>query len=234
MVAALKRFDQLMAMSSRGDPEGCGLALAELAALDEAGATFLLGPNAHNRAMRVCSSDLETVERLFASLGSGRQDAASLEALAAIRLEHDRLVDAAAAVTDLLAPALQPKVTKAGRTLPLRKLPERTARVAREVLLACDEAGLSDSQLGAAPSLWRRLGELGLRAPPPPPPVRERTLALLKPSCVGSSSAAEIEAFIEESGFEVVRRRTWRMDEQEATDFLATSWGSAAGDRKRR
>ena len=40
VVAALKRFDQLAAMASRGDPEGCSTALEELAALDEAGVTF--------------------------------------------------------------------------------------------------------------------------------------------------------------------------------------------------
>ena len=56
VVAALKRFDQLAAMSSRGDPEGCSTALTELEALRETGAVFELGPNAHNRAMRVCSA----------------------------------------------------------------------------------------------------------------------------------------------------------------------------------
>ena len=51
VVAALKRFDQLAAMSSRGDPEGCSLALKELSALEAADATFELGPNAHNLSL---------------------------------------------------------------------------------------------------------------------------------------------------------------------------------------
>ena len=56
VVAALKRFDQLAAMSSRGDPDGCSTALDELAALEAAGVAFELGPNAYNRAMRVCAT----------------------------------------------------------------------------------------------------------------------------------------------------------------------------------
>ena len=236
VVAALKRFDQLAAMASRGDPEGCSTALEELAALDAAGVTFELGPNAHNRAMRVCSSEPETVERLFAELAAeGQQDGATLEALATIRLEHDMFVEASGAVAELLAPALQVPTNKAGLPLPRRSLPERSARVARAVLEACAEAGLSEDQLSGAPQLWRELGELGLWAPPPPPPVRERTLALLKPDCVASpGAAAEVEAFIEAEGFETVRRRRWRMAPTEAEGFLATSWGSAAGDRERR
>ena len=123
VVAALKRFDQLAAMSSRGDPEGCSTALTELEALRETGAVFELGPNAHNRAMRVCSADLETVESLYAQLAAeGLQDAASLEALASIRLENDMLVEAAAALAELLAPALEVRTNKLGRALPRRKV----------------------------------------------------------------------------------------------------------------
>ena len=123
VVAALKRFDQLAAMSSRGDPEGCSTALTELQALRETGAVFELGPNAHNRAMRVCSADLETVESLYAQLAAeGLQDAASLEALASIRLENDMLVEAAAALAELLAPALEVRTNKLGRALPWRKV----------------------------------------------------------------------------------------------------------------
>ena len=123
VVAALKRCDQLAAMSSRGDPEGCSIALEELGALREAGAVFELGPNAHNRAMRVCSAELETVEALYAQLAAeDRQDAASLEALATIRLENDQLVEAAAALAELLAPTLEVKTTKLGRLLPRRKV----------------------------------------------------------------------------------------------------------------
>ena len=239
VVAALKRFDQLAAMASRGDPEGCSTALEELAALDVAGVTFELGPNAHNRAMRVCSAEPDTVERLYAELAAvGRQDDATLEGLATMRLEHDMLVEAAAAVAELLAPALQVPTNKAGLPLPRRKLPERSARVARAVLEACAEAELDEEELSGAPRLWRELGALGLWAPPPPPPVRERTLALLKPDCVasadGGAAAAEVEAFIAAEGFETVRRRRWRMAPAEAEGFLATSWGSAAGDRERR
>jgi hypothetical protein len=235
VVAALKRFDQLAAMASRGDPEGCSTALEELAALDEAGVTFELGPNAHNRAMRVCSAELESVERLFAELATeGRQDAASLEALASIRLENDLLAEAAEAVAELLAPALEVKTTKLGRELPRKQLPERTARIARSVLEACAEAELPDEQLGGAPQLWHELGELGLWAPPPPPPVLERTFALLKPDCLRAEAEAEVEALIAAHGFATVARRRWRMDEAEAATFLSTSWGSAAGDRARR
>ena len=123
VVAALKRFDQLAAMSSRGDPEGCSTALTELEALRETGAVFALGPNAHNRAMRVCSTDLETVESLYAQLAAeDRQDAASLEALASIRLENDMLVEAAEALAELLAPALEVRTNKLGRVLPRRKV----------------------------------------------------------------------------------------------------------------
>ena len=236
VVASLKRFDQLAAMASRGDPEGCSTALEELTALDLAGVTLELGPNAHNRAMRVCSAELETVERLFVELKAvSRQDDATLEGLATTRLEHDMLVEAAAAVAELLAPALQIPTNKMGRPLPRRKLPERSARVARAVLEACAEAGLGEEELSCAPQLWRELGDLGLWAPPPPPPVRERTLALLKPDCVAAPGvAAEVEAFIAAEGFETVRRRRWRMAAAEAEGFLSTSWGSAAGDRERR
>ena len=123
VVAALKRFDQLAAMSSRGDPEGCSTALTELEALRETGAVFELGPNAHNRAMRVCSTDLETVESLYAQLAAeDRQDAASLEALASIRLENDMLLEAAEAVAELLAPALEVRTNKLGRALPRKKV----------------------------------------------------------------------------------------------------------------
>ena len=123
VVAALKRFDQLAAMSSRGDPEGCSTALTELEALRETGAVFELGPNAHNRAMRVCSTDLETVESLYAQLAAEeRQDAASLEALASIRLENDMLIEAAEAVAELLAPALEVRTNKLGRELPRKKV----------------------------------------------------------------------------------------------------------------
>ena len=127
VVAALKRFDQLAAMSSRGDPEGCSTALTELEALRETGAVFELGPNAHNRAMRVCSADLETVESLYAQLAAeGLQDAASLEALASIRLENDMLVEAAAALAELLAPTLEVRTNKLGRALPRRKVSSDT------------------------------------------------------------------------------------------------------------
>ena len=78
VVAALKRFDQLEAMSSRGDQEGCSTALAELALLDADGVKFELGPNAHNRAMRVCASEPEVVEKLFAEIeAEGLADDAS-------------------------------------------------------------------------------------------------------------------------------------------------------------
>jgi len=235
VVAALKRFDQLEAMASRGDPEGCSTALEELAALHKAGITFELGPNAYNRAMRVCAADLEKVEELFAQLSAyGRQDDASLEALAAIRLENDMLPEAAAAVAQLLAPALQPKKTKSGRLLPLRKVPERTVRVARAVLEACSEAGLTEDQLSGAPQIWEQLGELGLYAPPPPPPLPERTLALLKPDCLKAAAEDDIERFICANGFAVVRRKRWQMAPEEAADFLTTSWASADGDRNRR
>lgn len=123
VVAALKRFDQLAAMSSRGDPEGCSTALTELEALRETGAVFELGPNAHNRAMRVCSTDLETVESLYAQLAAeDRQDAASLAQLASIRLENDMLLEAAEAVAELLAPALEVRTNKLGRALPRKKV----------------------------------------------------------------------------------------------------------------
>ena len=238
VVAALKRFDQLEAMASRGDPEGCSTALAELAALNEDGVTFELGPNAHNRAMRVCASEPEVVERLFAELEEAkRADEASLEALASIRLDHDQLTDAAAAVAALLAPALEPKTSKSGRALPAKQLPLRTVRVALAVLDACEEAGLGKgdaNQLHGAPDLWRQLGEAGLWAPPPPPPLPERTLALLKPDCLMARTDADVERLIAEHRFEIVRRRRWRMDEVEAADFLSTSWGSASGDRQRR
>ena len=235
VVAALKRFDQLEAMSSRGDPEGCSIALKELKDLEEAGIVFELGANAHNRAMRVCAAEPEVVENLFVELSAaGKEDDASLEALASIRLDADRLSEAAAAVAALLAPALKPKVSKSGRELPLRKVPLRTVRVARAVLEACSEAELRDEELSDAPALWEALGDLGLWAPPPPPPLPERTLALLKPDCVLAGTDSDVEAFIASAGFEVVRRRRWLMDESESADFLATSWGSASGDRQRR
>ena len=130
VVAALKRFDQLAAMSSRGDPEGCSTALTELEALRETGAVFELGPNAHNRAMRVCSTDLETVESLYAQLAAEeRQDAASLEALASIRLENDMLIEAAEAVAELLAPALEVRTNKLGRVLPRKKVSQIYPRI---------------------------------------------------------------------------------------------------------
>ena len=59
VVASLKRFDQLAAMSSRGDPDGCRLALAELAALEEQGLAFELGPHAHTRAMDIAVGDAD-------------------------------------------------------------------------------------------------------------------------------------------------------------------------------
>ena len=263
-MAALQRFDQLAAMSSRGDPEGCSTALTELAALREAGAVFELGPNVHNRAMRVCSAELETVETLYAQLAEeDRQDTASLELLASIRLENDMLVEAAEAVAELLAPALEVKTNKLGRLLPRRKVvlisppplappppagcqysgeglpncqvPERTARVTHAVLEACAEAGLSeDHQQSGAPQLWAQLGAAGLWAPPPPPPMLERTLALLKPDCLLAGAEGEVEDLAATHGFRTVCRRQWRMDAREAEAFLATSWGSAAGDRQRR
>ncbi|EOD25406.1 hypothetical protein EMIHUDRAFT_57733, partial [Emiliania huxleyi CCMP1516] len=54
----------------------------------------------------------------------------------------------------------------------------------------------------------------------------ERTLALLKPDCVASGAAGEVEALIAEHGFEVVRRRRWRMGEGEAAAFLQASCSS--------
>jgi nucleoside diphosphate kinase len=235
VVAALKRFDQLEAMSSRGDPEGCSLALAELEALDEAGLAFELGGNAHNRAMRVCAGDLDVVERLYAELEEcGQADDASLEALASIRLDHDRVSEAASAVATLLVPALEPRRSKSGRALPLRKVPLRTVRVALATLAACTAAGLRDEDLHEAPLLWARLGELGLWAPPPPPPAPERTLALLKPDCLAAGTEGEVLSCIEAHGFAILRQRRWRMNAEESADFLATSWGSASGDRQRR
>jgi nucleoside diphosphate kinase len=235
VVAAIKRFDQLEAMSSRGDPEGCSTALAELSALDAAGVTFALGPNAYNRAMRVCASDLDTVEELYTRLvATGKQDKASLEALASIRLDHDMPRAAASALAELLSAALMPRTTRRGRVLPLRKVRERTVRIAQLVLHACAVAGLADEEMSGAPQLWNQLGEMGLWAPPPPPPLPERTLALLKPDCTRSGKSAEVEALIVSGGFEIVRRRRWRMCTEEAARFLATSWGSAEGDQQRR
>ena len=235
VVTALKRFDQLEAMASRGDPEGCSTALAELSALEDAGIAFELGPNPYNRAMRVCAAEPDVVEQLFADLAAnGCEDAASLETLASIRLDQDQLREAAAALASLLAPALQPKRSRSGRALPLRKLPIRTVRVARAVLEACDAAGLPSDELHDAPALWNELGERGLWAPSPPPPVPERTLALLKPDCTRSGSDGAVEAFILESNFTIIRRRRWRMDADEASRFLSTSWGSASGDQQRR
>ena len=234
-VASLKRFDQLAAMASRGDPEGCRIALAELEALEAVGATFELGPNAHNRAMRVCSSEPEVVETLYSRLAElGQQDLASLEALAAVRLENDKLEAAAEAVGSMLAPALQVTTSKAGRVLQRRKLPVRVTRISQSVLDACREAQLPEDALGDAPRLWRELGELGLWSPPPPPPALERTLALLKPDCLQAGYDRDVEAAILAHGFRCVRRRRWRMSAAEAADFLATSWGSSSGDRERR
>ena len=234
VISALKRFDQLAAMTKRGDPEGCSLALKELAALDTAGVLFALGPNAHNRAMRVCSGDVATVEKLYTDLAArGLADDASLEALARMRLENDMLVEAADAVAGLLARALASRTTKLGRVLPRKKLTERSARVARAVLEACSEAGLIDDRVSNAAELWAEAGKLGLWASPPPAPVAERTLALLKPDCVSSGAAPEVEAFIASHGFTTARRRCWRMEPEEAASFLATSWGSASGDRAR-
>ena len=237
VVAALKRFDQLEAMSSRGDQEGCSTALAELALLDADGVKFELGPNAHNRAMRVCASEPEVVEKLFAEIeAEGLADDASLEALASVRLEQDQLPDAAAAVAALLRPALEVQTSKSGRVMPRKKLPIRSVRIAVAVLDACREAGFADTdeQLHGAPLLWSQLGELGLWAPPPPPPLPERTLALLKPDSLRAGTCADIESFIVEHDFDIVRRRQWHMTETEAADFLSTSWGSASGDRQRR
>lgn len=235
VIAALKRFDQLEAMSSRGDCEGCSTALEELSALDAPGLVFELGPNAHNRAMRVCAADIQVVERLYAELAQcNRQDAASVQALATSRLDADMLIEAAAAVGELLTAALEQPTDKFGRKLARRKVSERTVRVVRAVLGACSEAGLREEDLSDAPHLWRTLGELGLWAPPPPAPARERTLAILKPDCVRAGACGEVEAFIAAHGFETVRRRSWRMEASEAADFLQTSWGSAAGDRDRR
>ena len=73
---------------------------------------------------------------------------------------------------------------------------------------------------------WAALGEGGQWAPPAPPPSPERTLALLKPDCVASGAAGEVEALIAEHGFEVVRRRRWRMGEGEAAAFLQASCSS--------
>jgi len=132
VVAALKRFDALAAMSLRGDAKGCQTALEELRALDAAGLAFELGPNAHNRAMRVCAAEPSIVEALYDELAaSGQQDEASLQALASVQLEHDMLMEAAVAVRALLEPALETKMSKSGRPLPLRWLSERTVRVGR-------------------------------------------------------------------------------------------------------
>ena len=235
VVAALKRFDQLAAMSSRGDPEGCKSALNELCALDDAGVVFELGPNAYNRAMKVCAGELDVAESLYARLSDrGSPDAASLEAIVSIRLEHDVLEGAASALADLLESALEIRTSKSGRQLPRRKLPERTVRVARAVFDACAEAAVQAEPLSRAQGYWDELGELGLWAPPPPPPAPERTLALLKPDCLRKGHDGEIEAFIAAHGFTTVRRRCWQMDAEEAADFLQTSWGSSAGDRERR
>ena len=147
MVAALKRFDQLEAMSSRGDPEGCSCALEELRRLREDGTAFALGPNAHNRAMRVCASSPGTVETLFAEAAeAGVQDDASLQVLATCRLEAEDFAGAAAALSELLGPLLVQPAHGAAR----RRVPARTAKVALSVLGACRDASVCGDECRGA------------------------------------------------------------------------------------
>uniref|UniRef100_A0A7S3S6R0 Uncharacterized protein n=1 Tax=Emiliania huxleyi TaxID=2903 RepID=A0A7S3S6R0_EMIHU len=147
VVAALKRFDQLEAMSSRGDPEGCSCALEELRRLREDGTAFALGPNAHNRAMRVCASSPGTVETLFAeAAAAGVQDDASLQVLATCRLEAEDFAGAAAALSELLGPLLVQPAHGAAR----RRVPARTAKVALSVLGACRDASVCGDECRGA------------------------------------------------------------------------------------
>ena len=147
VVAALKRFDQLEAMSSRGDPEGCSCALEELRRLREDGTAFALGPNAHNRAMRVCASSPGTVETLFAeAAAAGVQDDASLQVLATCRLEAEDFAGAAAALSELLGPLL----VQPARGVARRRVPARTAKVALSVLGACRDASVCGDECRGA------------------------------------------------------------------------------------
>ena len=213
--SALKRFDACA---------DCAAGVAELSALRAAGQ--VRGPNAHNRAMRLCAaSEIDEVEKLYDELASlSLCDDTSRALLVTTRLQHGRLPEAAAGTAELLGSALSQGRCRA-----------RTARLACSVLSACEEAGVN---AGAAAARWREVGAAGLvpapPAPPAPPPALERTLALLKPDCVRAGATEAIERLAHECGFATVCRRRWRMDEHEAAAFLAASWGSTSGDARRR
>jgi len=65
-------------------------------------------------------------------------------------------------------------------------------------------------------------------------PKLERTVAIIKPDAVALGMEDEILHIINTAGFEVLQRRRHRFDEASARTFLSVSWGSAAGDPRRR
>ena len=226
---ALKTLDRHAATLSTH--ERCKAGLATLADLESKGVAFALGPNVVNRVMRLCSEDACCTEALFERLvARDLHDASSIEILASSRLANNALADAAAATTELLALLIE-----AGKPVP-----KRTLTACEAILDACERAQVPEAT--AAFAKWARLRELGLvpssngggSGADAPPPSLERTIALLKPDALLGGHELAISRLIAAEGFETVATRRWRMCETEASQFLSVSWGSNAGDRRRK
>ena len=205
----------------------CQVACECIQEMDEGGITFALGANAINRAMSMCSSCDDggaTTEELFGTLCTSAEaepDAMSFEIIAACRKVHGNLDGALEAVTQMLQ-----RIGGAGK-----KMSERSFGVCEGVLDACEVA-----QLDTAPARTE-LDRLRARrlVPIVTAPKVERTLAILKPDVVRrAEDVAAITALIRDEGFAVVAERRLRMTPDDASRFLRTSWGTSAGDERRR
>ena len=227
--ALLKSLDASVRAADGAPGCSCHLGMQCLAQLDSKGLTYALGANAVNRVMSLCTDD---AERLFSERleRHGLADASSLQILAAVRLVRGALPEAAAATASLLEHVEREQ-----------KCSAKVAAQCRAVLDACRDAGLLDDAYAAAEARWHRLLSRGivplLDAPAPAqsaPAVVERTLALLKPDAVRAGDDADIVELIRAHDFELVASRRWHMGERDAVEFLGASWGSAAGDRRRK
>ena len=87
---------------------------------------------------------------------------------------------------------------------------------------------LIDAVVGAAPALPSARGGAGAAR------ATEQTVALIKPDAVAAGHAPAIMEAMAAAGFTLVRQRQLCFDTSQARHFLRVSWGSAAGDPRRR
>ena len=227
---ALKTLDRHAATLSTH--ERCKAGLATLADLESKGVAFALGPNVVNRVMRLCSEDACCTEALFERLvARDLHDASSIEILASSRLANNaslptrpQLLLSSSRCSSKLASRCHGAHSPHAKLFLTRANELRSRRRRLHSQSGRDCASLASCRaamaMAAAQTLHHHRSSARLLC-------SSRTLCMAATSLPShASSAAE--------GFETVATRRWRMCETEASQFLSVSWGSNAGDRRRK